>query len=488
MAQARKQKTSEDGEPPRTPTNSGGDGRDGLAGMRSPDDMEKKRWLLTQEQVLEKDTLHIAIPSTPVQHKTSRVGDQFQAKVPAIGKARPSREMGKPVPDKRVGEPGPSEEEALKISSGDARTHTHNVSLASHPMAVPSSTRTALLVRAHVPLLESHGPTLLPPRGTATVQRSAGLTAHKQAIVRDHTPLPHTQTLSSIKQQCSASPPPPPPKKHTHTHTHTQARSCSSLNPCPARLRNSLPCLPFEITVKEREFAKGLPRDATVDVHMEEEEEENVRRVAARPGLLDRSQRVRRRPQWLDGQNLYGIRRRTRGEDSSMPGEMMEDAEGTAVKDEAPSTGGGSKQPGGSLRGFRNKRSKGAASGSAANLQELVDDDSALSDEPMLQHWVLAPDRSTLSVTMVLDGVTYSGQLEVARPHIPRGVRRGRKPRRVVPLPPLPDEDSSPAGSMDQVTPALALPLPVPFKGRSIGRRLCAVLRLSPSNPPLSPA
>jgi len=286
-----------------------------LAGLCSPPAAEKKRWLLTQEQVAEKDTLHVQIPTTPVKHKASRVGDEFQATVPPVRGARPPSKVGNGLLDRRVGEPGPTEEEALKISS-----------------------------------------------------------------------------------------------------------------------------------VKEREFAKSLPRDATVDMHMEPDLDSGRSGAAeVRLALLDRSQRVRRRPQWLNGQNLYGIRRKTRGEDNtSLAGEAMEEG---AVKEEAVALGGLPRQP--SMRGFRSKRSKGSAS--ALNLQEL-DDESTLSDEPMMQHWVLAPDRSTLSVTVVVDGVTYSGQLEPARPHVPRGARRGRKPRRnpLLPPPPPMEDDSSPGASMDQ--------------------------------------
>lgn len=87
--------------------------------LLSPLAVEKKHWMLTQEQVAEQEAaeakLHMHVPPTPVKHKSSRVGVNYQALVPSIAswhKAPPQSF------DERMGMPGPNEEEALLISAG----------------------------------------------------------------------------------------------------------------------------------------------------------------------------------------------------------------------------------------------------------------------------------------------------------------------------------------------------------------------------------
>ena len=89
--------------------------------LGSPPPSETKRWLLTQEQVAEQEALHVAVPPTPVQHKVSRVGTDFQARIPGLKEAPTVKPEGgnTSLLDERIGTPAPLEEEALAIAAGE---------------------------------------------------------------------------------------------------------------------------------------------------------------------------------------------------------------------------------------------------------------------------------------------------------------------------------------------------------------------------------
>eukprot|EP00873_Tetraselmis_striata_P004469 jgi/Tetstr1/424733/TSEL_015251.t1 len=268
-------------------------GRSGIpipAGLLTPNGAEKRRWLLTQEQVAEKDHLqHPEVPSTPVQHKVSRVGDQFQAPLPKLVK-RTTELMA--AGDPRGGTPGPSEAEALQVAR--------------------------------------------------------------------------------------------------------------------------------EV---EKVAADDMPRDAIADVHEEEPDPRLVSVLDVRPGLLDRTQRVRRRPEWLKGNiNLYGIRRRQRRDSSAREAEAAEGKRETE-------TGEGSEDD--ANQAPRVKRSFLPRVPSALTITAATDMTSDVApEEPEVMQWRMSASGASLFMKVCVKGVMFSGELPVESTPRLEAVRKPRGQRK----------------------------------------------------------